>query len=309
MAADRPEKVTMRRLWLEVLHRFALEIVDESPLYLTLPGGEGKDIQMLVEAGLLELSETGSVVDRHRRRVIAVESNSQALVSLRRRFPGLTIREQPFENLVRSDSQFRWPEGEDAEFCKARVVNLDLNACLDARVDDGELKIPIFAWIQKLCQLHKPKRISWSLCLTLHGEVHWTLDASGMVRDFLCENFKRDESFASACADLLGEEVCDAIRRRDSVDFAAQGVDMQQRILMVFVPKRIAHTVHADGWRVNTLRNLRYGGTGARAPIVSWILDIIWEPQAFRQPETVYRESLSKILVGAGRIEENGTLS
>jgi hypothetical protein len=310
MSQDRPEKQAVRELWLNSLINYANAFPNDAyPLYLTLSGAEGRDIQLLIDNGLLELTEAGSVASSMKHRVIAVESNTRAVVELNRRFPGLKIFEQPFKNLVRSESATRWPDGQDERFCRARVVNLDLNQSLNDEGSGGELRFPILLWIQKLSQLHAQDRIEWSLCLTLHGEIPWSPQTCRAIQEYLAENFAREPSFKDACRRLLEDELFDAVLGDDICLFYERALDEQQRLLMAVVPKKIVEMVYQHGWKAHTSHNLRYGGSNGRAPMVTWIIDFAWEPRAFQTPDAVYRESLSLVLSGAGRIAEDGTIS
>jgi hypothetical protein len=310
MIADRPEKLAIRDLWLDVVINYSSAYPDEEhPLYLTLSGAEGKDIQLLVDAGILPQTATGAIPAESKHRVIAVESNSQAVLRLNKLFPGLKIFEHPFQALVRSASATRWPDGQDERYCRARVVNLDLNQPLNAENDGEELKFPILQWIQKLSQIHATEHLDWSLCLTLHGEVLWPPNTSEAVQRFLKENFQREPIFQAQCQDFFGDELFEATSSDQVCDFAQLERTDQQKILMAFVPKKIAQMVHVHGWSVQTSRNLHYGGSGGRAPMVTWIVNFVWEPRVFQTPEAVYKESLQHILSGAGSIAENGVIS
>lgn len=309
MSDDRPEKRVIRRLWLETLVEFDEAYTDDSvPLYLTLSGAEGKDIALLAEHNLLRLTETGAVASEHRHRVVAIEHDSQAVIELQRRFPGLKILEYEVKNLVRSETLIRFPDGEHEKFCCARVVNLDLNQALSPTDDMEELTFPVLQWIAKLGQLHFTKKLDWCLCFTLHGDINWPIEISSAVQDFLAENFEMEPEFGEACRALLGNDLYDAIVATRAVDLAHLSTDQQQQILMIFVPKKIASLLCPQGWRVETQHNLRYGG-GSRAPMVTWIMNCVRDSRATRRPNLLYRESLRAALTGVGKIAEDGSIS
>jgi hypothetical protein len=310
MAGDRPEKKTVREIWLQAATGYSEAFDDDPhPLFLTLGGAEGRDIQLLIDNHLLELTETGAISAEMKHRVIAVESSSRAAAALQIKYPGLKILEEPFQNLLSGESLIRFPRGEHEEFCCARVVNLDLNEPLMVANGHSLLDFPILKWVRKLCQLHAQHDLDWTLCLTLHGETVWGLDVSKAVRDFLVENFGRELSFADACRDLFEDELFELVSADTAVDFGLRAYEDQQRLLMAFVPKKIAQLVHHDGWRVETSRNLRYGGTAGRAPMVTWVIDFVWDPSTRARPDATYRQALAQVLSGAGRIEEDGTIS
>src|SRR5919106_1604391 len=138
--SDRPAKSTVRSLWLGELNTVAqLSHDPEVPLYLTLPGSEGRDILMMIQSGLIKQTEVGSIAEDDVDKVVAVEQDNSAIASLNRILPGLRIKEVQFRNLVRSEGPFSWPEGEDIRFCRALVVNLDLNQPLSAQLEGQDI--------------------------------------------------------------------------------------------------------------------------------------------------------------------------
>jgi hypothetical protein len=85
MAAERAEKATMRSLWAEEVCRMdACDAPDGVPLYVTLAGSEGRDIQALVDRGLVTRTETGAIADEHSLRIVAIERSPTAVVQLGR---------------------------------------------------------------------------------------------------------------------------------------------------------------------------------------------------------------------------------
>ena len=312
MAAERPEKQTVRSLWVKEARLFesAWEPGD-FPLYLTLPGERGGDIRALANEGIIRLAENGAIIDPHELKLVAVESAPGAVIALQGRFPGLKILEQSVGNLLHSTSTVAWPTGETKRLFRARVVNLDLDEPLKAIVTDDQLSFPVLAWVRKLAVLHAVSPpVDWTLCLTLHGEVHWTVASDKMACEFLCANFERDAEFSAQAQATLGDDLHEAIcKHPGKVGVRDLDAATQQRVLMVLVPKQIAFDAHSEGWSIDTVENLRYGGTDSRAPMVTWVLRFKWDPRARTAPDTVYREALARSLVRRGRIDANGNLT
>jgi hypothetical protein len=311
MAAERPEKQTVRALWVgEVELADGSEPPEPVPLYLTMPGAAGRDIQALVDHGMIDLTETGAIADAERLRLVAVEHSPSAVVELQRRFPGLKILEQPLHSLLHSTSPVTWPVGEHKTLFRAQVVNLDLNGPLGGDVENGQLSFPVLGLVRKLATLHAVSPyVDWTLCLTLHGELAWTKDSEHLACEFLAANFANDATFSEQARAVLGDDLHRAICE----DPTAAGVcDLpvidQQGVLMVLVPKRIAFDAHREGWAVDTVENLRYGGTRRRAPMVTWVLRFTWDVRASTQPEAVYHDALSRALGRRGSIDVNGNL-
>ena len=309
MAENRPEKGVIRQLWVKKVMTAAEGISPgDEPLYLTLPGAEGRDIQLLIEADLLSTTEVHTIAEEDQWKVVAVESCNQAVAALQRRYIGLRIKEQDFKSLVRGDGLLRWPVGRDEKYCRARVVNLDLNARLEAYVDEGSIVFPVVAWIEKLCRIHaKRPHTNWTLCLTLNGRVSWSDAVWRYTSAFLCENLRREPLFDESCGLFFGEELYRLATTEETPDFSELDSTDQQKLVMVVVPKLIAKYAHNIGWRIRTERNLRYG-TETEAPMVTWIVDFTWDEEGSAQPDSVYREALREIFAGIGIVTKDGTI-
>jgi hypothetical protein len=311
MAAERPEKQTIRGIWVDEVRRIVQAPSPQPvPRYLTLPGALGRDIEALSVGGVIQLTETGALANPERLEIVAVERSPEAVVQLNRRFPGLKILEQPIESLLRSTGPLNWPQGEHRNLFRAEVVNLDLDEPLKAEMDQGQLSFPVLGLIRKLSVLHAvAPPVDWTLCLTLHGEVIWPEECDAPASRLLASNFQLDEDFANDARDVLGGELNDALQEDPpTVKFADLSRADQQRLLMVLVPKRIAFDAHRDGWKVDTTENLRYGGSQQRARMVTWVLRLTWDPRATTEPTTLYREALAAALDRRGHIDASGGL-
>jgi hypothetical protein len=310
MEEDRPEKRAVRELWTDLVTEVdSLGGPVPPPVYLTLSGASGKDIEILVARGLVHRTETGAIDAQDQHKFVAVESNSNAVLALQKKFPGLKILEVPFANLVRSASPTAWPDKQDKEFCRARVINLDLNDILGSADQEGQIVFPLLSLVRKLGQLHGlPPRLDWHLCLTLHGEIHWSEEVGLAMQEFLTENFDREPEFAAAAHELLGDTLFAQVTSRSLKDLRALKVSDQQKVLMVLVPKKIQQLVLDQGWRLVTPRNLRYGGTGGRAPMVTWILRFVWDSRTSGTPSAVYCDGLRGVLANVGQIAADGTV-
>lgn len=310
MDEERPEKIHVRRLWLERLQSYREYFPNDTiPLYLTLSGAHGRDIQMLIASGIIRTTESGAIAAQDQGVVVAIESNASAVLQLQRRIPGLKILHQPFDSFIRSTRLSRFPEGDHIRLCQARVINLDLNEPVRFEVVDGELQFAPLQWVHKLCVLHAEGRLDWCLLLTLHGEAIWDIEETKVVAQFLSENFSRETTFASDATAMLGEKLYGQIHSGSIPAAMKLTTAEQQKLLMLYVPKRIAQTANQYGWRAETLRNLRYGGIAQRAPMVTWIIDFRWDPRVSSKPDAIYRDSLKLLLSGAGTIAEDGTVS
>lgn len=320
MAGDRPAKQAIRTLWLEQAQYFDSQFPeDDVPLYLTLSGAEARDIRLLAQHNLVKLTEIGGIATESQGRVIAIEANQMAVLELQRQLPGLKILEQNFKNIILGDSLTRFPVSEQEKFCCAKIVNLDFQDPLHATDSKGGVVFPVLNWIRKISILHATKKpgLEWCLCLTLNGSLTWrqaneTLDWSRPVgrvmHEFLKENFQRSRDFASSCQSLLGDALYGRLCSNELLDLGILTQEEQQKLLMVFVPKKIAQLVHDQNWQVTTTWNLRYGGRQNQAPMVTWIFSFVWDTRAASTPEAVYIDCLNKICASAGYIEDGGRI-
>jgi hypothetical protein len=311
MADDRQTKAVMRQLWTTRVANESHSFVDlDRPLYLTMCGPAGAEIELLIEKGVLRRTETQSVVEEDLRKIVAIESSPLAQLELLRRFPGLNVIRQSVEAMLRGGHPESWPDGVNEQYCRALIVNLDFSQPLKALLTEGEVTFPVVDWIATLAKVHaKNPPNDWILFVTLHGGIVWDENLAQQIQQFLAANFDRDPHFAAAAQILLGQALYAAIIRPDPVDWDSLSVPDQQRILMVLLPKKVAHVLHRLGWLVETVNNYKYGGEGGRAPMVAWVLELHWDTRAKRTPDVVYQESLQHVLDRTGTIEEDGTIS
>lgn len=311
MAEERLEKGTIRSLWAAEVEAVALAHPNSSqPWLLTLGGAEGRDIQLLIEKGVVGLTEVNSIAEKDKNKIVAVENSTIAAAALQRKFIGLRIKEADIASLVRGDELFAWPQGDDEVCCRAHVVNLDLDTPLKALNRDGHVVFPVLAWVKKLCLLHsRSPRTDWILCLTLHGEVVWPEEVNQWTKSFLLENFRREPNFSKSCENFFGPELYGTISGHDDIDFTSLASADQQKFIMVMVPKLIANFVHNEGWRVHTEHCLRYGGDGVHAPMATWIVRFTWNGNAAITPDSLYRSALNDILSGAGNVNNDGSIT
>ena len=309
MSEERQEKDVMRRFWLEEARAYSEQYPeDRHPLFLTLPGPAAYDIRLLIDQGLLELTESGAVAEDQQFRIVCIERDGMAVAELNRQFPGMKIVEGRVEDVLAWQSGVVWPAPKDRLLFRARVVNLDLNNALVARPADGLLVFPVIEVIRKLLQLHAtPQRLRWTLCLTLHGEIPWPGDVAESAQAFMRENLHRDSEFRGRATTALTQEFVDRLLAADTINFQDLKRVEQQRFLMVFVPKKVAQVVQNLGWRLVTKHNLRYG-TPPNAPMAAWILEFIPAASLIATPDTGYREALRGIFANFRQISSDGSL-
>jgi hypothetical protein len=305
MRSDRPAKTAIRRKWLEVLR----EVVTHEPprpVYLTLAGAEGKDVQLLIDENLISLTETGAIAEESANFCVAVESSLPAVAELQRRYPGLRILRQNIQGVLRGESLLSYPGGDDRLNCQAHVVNLDLQATLDGQIANGDAPFPILRWIEKFGTLHLecPFR-DWHLLLTLNASVQWPDDVCRWVCDFLRENFATVTEFRARAAQILDPEIFQTIENGGSVSFGTLHLSLRQRLLLVLIPKAIGNYLCSQGWDLTTQFSAEYSGTGD-APMVTYIFALKRGTGGTRA--NAYRRAVSQCLTTVQRITPEGTL-
>jgi hypothetical protein len=314
MADERPEKDAMRALWAKRVGEAASENpIDPDappPLYLSLCGAKGLDIIKLVEHGIVARTETGAIAEADLGKIVAIESDPDAALELRETFSGLEVFDRKVEDLLSMPSDMAWPDKKLRRVLRSRVVNLDLNAALAARIKQNQLQFPVVKMIERFSILHaQDPQVDWSLCLTLHADLALDAGALKRISSFLAENFKKEEVYAAASSGLLGDELYEKLSQGDCADKVVdelEAVDVQN-LLMALIPKRIISDTHRHGWKVTTRRNLRYGAAPA-APMVSWILDFEWDPRGSSAPQALYSESLEGAVAGVEEIDSQGNV-
>ncbi|MFL5872994.1 MAG: hypothetical protein ACJ75T_05920 [Solirubrobacterales bacterium] len=315
MTEERPEKDAMRTLWAECVSDIDDNpVVDEDspppPLYLSLCGAKGLDILKLVEHGIVARTETGAIEERDLGKVVAIEVDPNAAHELRETFSGLDVLDRRLEDLLSMPSDMAWPERKMRRVLRSRVVNLDLNTSLAARIKQNQLHFPVVKMVEKFAVLHaQDPQVNWSLCLTLHADLALDSGAIGRISSFLAENFKKEEVYAAASEGLLGSDLYEMLSEGKCPDGAFDDLEPSdvQNLLMALIPKRIISDTHRLGWKVTTRRNLRYGADPV-APMVSWILDFDWDPRGSSAPQELYSECLEKAVASVEEIDSDGNL-
>lgn len=308
LAEARPAKTTIRNKWVVEVQKYAG--TSNRPLYLTLPGAEGRDIQLLIDAGLIRVTETGAIEEDDQPKVIAVEANSEAVLSLQRRFPGLRIRESRLEDMISGASPYAWPTGSGkAEFC-ARVINIDSDQSLRANVQGQQVTFPLLSIIKKISQIHHepgngaPE--SWSLCVTVNGTINWPEAATHFFFRFLGNNCAHHELFRAEVTALVGEELVASMQNSpDQLRFEDLALETSRRLLCIFLPKMIVSMINDHHWHVEECLSLQYGGEANHAPMSTLILAL---HPCEGTPGQRYEANLNSIVRGLGRIDVDGAI-
>lgn len=307
MGEDRPAKQYVRQMWIEAVASVAQTGLE--PVYMTLCGRAGPEIEMLIEKGVIGLTETGAIAAADGQRVIAVESSPDAVVDLQRRYPGLKILDQSIHDIIGKASPVAWPTGDKRRYCRARVINLDFDKALSAETAGDSVLFRDLDVVSKLAQLHAlDQPIDWKLFITYNASLPWAVAVKHAVFAFLRENFDVEPDFRAAAEQVLGQRLMTVVLEDDIERIDSFTKTERQLILMAFVPKKIGQLVHNKGWLVRTERSLRYGGSGSAAPMVTFSLSFRWDTRSASTPHAVYRETLRSVLANVGHIADDGTV-
>jgi hypothetical protein len=306
MRLDRPAKTAIRNKWLEILQ--AVNAVDSPhPIYLTLPGAEGKDIQLLIDEDLIRLTETGAIDPRSSNYCVAIENSPSAVLALQKRFPGLRILEQNVQSILRGESLLQYPErGEHRVSCQAHIINLDLQATLTGEMSEGDALFPVIRWIEKFAALQSEcdHHNEWHLLLTLNATVEWSAEVCQWVSDFVRDNLTNEATFSVSATNLLGEQLTGDITRGETIEFTQLSLADRQTFLLVLVPKTISHFLCSRSWEIETKLNASYMGSND-APMVTFIFRIA-KARRNRRGAQLYSESVSQSLRHVQRVTREG---
>lgn len=308
MSADRPEKATVRELWVskvEAHHEKSVAQASQERLYLTLCGADGRDIDALIKRGILSRTETGSLTPQSAARVAAIENSGLAVTKLLAKFPGLKVHPQSYESLLHGPNPTKFPIGLNEELCRSRVINLDLNTPLASTPNADATSFPLIDFIRKFSTIHLAGRsLDWCLLLTLHAQLQWEDEVWKFISRFLSSNFELVPAFMHAAKAVLGSEVVTAILQGELSKASAASID-QQKLLLAVVPKLIAESVRDQRWLINVDWGLSYGGGISSAPMVTWAMDFSRAPAGQTLGE-IYEGNVGRILERAGMIDKSG---
>lgn len=305
MSEDRPAKAYVRAFWIEAVARAGHD--GPEPTYMTLCGSAGPEIQLLIDAGVINTTETGAVSAEDGARVIAVESSPDAVLELQKRFPGLKILDHSIHDVISSASPTSWPTGDKRRFCRAKIINLDFDKSLSAETVAGQVVFKDLDVVAKLAQLHGiDEPLDWHLFITYNASIAWSAPVKSAVLAFLRENFVLEPNFRQECEELMGQSLVAMIDNDEVTGIDGISRSEAQALLMAFVPKKIAQLVHNKGWLVRTDRNLRYGGVGTAAPMVTFALSFAWDTRSTATPLAVYRDSVKGVFANVGAITDEG---
>ncbi len=310
MNADRPEKKAVRGLWVKKVqeHDTRLKgIASKDRLYLTLCGAAAKDIKLLIEKGVIGLTETGSLTPESAARIAAIESNQAAVIELLRAYPGLKVHNGSFEHLLHGNKATRFPSGDSESLCRSAVVNLDLNNCLEAAEADGVITFPLIDHLDKLATIHAAEqKLEWTLLMTLHGELNWSDAAWQYVVQYLLENMESVAEFRTAVEAVWGAESTAHLNAQD-INALKANKAIHQRLVLSLLPKLVADKVRAHRWAIHVDWSFEYGGANEAAPMVTWSIDFKHAAMGVT-PAANYKQNVARILQNARLLDGQGRI-
>lgn len=311
MAEARPEKNAVRKLWIEraIQHSLLSENINE-PLYLTLSGAEGHEFTMLIEAGLLKVTEVNSIDSKYQHRVVAIENNHSAYTQLQTKFPGLKIIRDPIESMIHGTTRTRFPQGELEKICRSRIVNLDLDQAWKPQNIDGNWIVPVARWIEKFAEMHaRAPKLGWTLFLTLHGECPWRAPEASLICDEINAITGLDNAIKNSAEGWLTSKVFSDILNDAIKNYIDLESELQQRLLMWLVPAVIVRNCAAQGWSISIQYNLHYGRPPEHAPMVTWIIDFNVPERPALNYQQELLAGLTEILNKAGYVNGEGIIN
>jgi hypothetical protein len=303
MAEVRPAKLVVRRKWIRVCRDWRSRSTHE-PLYVTLPGSDGHDIEMLIAEGLLPVLENDAIDDKAAGLVVAVEKDVRAAGALRARFPGLKVVPRDITTELRIQRPISDLSREVKQYGRGLVINLDFTAPLT--VSDDE-KYPLLELVGRLGDLHRyPTVQDWTLLLTLNaGTQVWPVAACIRHARTLQEMI-RDSSALESWWQKYGRELSPVVAGTEL--YRVWTVEQQQYLVLALVPLLLLGRLTATHWNPTVRWAAAYGERDRhQAPMVTWIIDVTYDPQACAEPIGQRREFVEPLSRVVGKLDGNGT--
>lgn len=270
MLDDRPAKDVIRRWWVEeVAQRKTMAMELEVPAYLTLPGIEGRDIQMLIEHGVIGVTEAGGIAEADHRLLVAYESRLPTVARIKQKFPNLDVQSQSIQHALRGPALDNYPDRKAKKRLRALVVNLDLN-CSWKPDQAGE--VDVLAMVEKFGRIHGPAPdrdpVSWCLALTLHAQLDGDAMGLALHTAFLQEQVAHHSVLRDLMAALQGDWLTEPL------DLAQLRGARAQSLLILILSTKIAGLVD-QGWELVATHVAAYGhDVHGRAPMVTFVVSL-----------------------------------
>jgi hypothetical protein len=305
MSSDRPAKDSIRTWWVEeAKSRLPVARRLKVPVYFTLPGAAGRDIQALINEGLIRVNESGGILDEDAGLIVALENNMLAYGELKKRFPGLAVRHTSVEALLGNQPD-QYPTGLDKKLCRATIINLDFNSALQVATD-GSVKAIVLA--EKFARIHEGSKdrpvVPWALCLTLNASFTGADVNVESQHSFLLDQVADSDELRVAL-----QEIAPWLLEHD-YDLATEAdTEKLQRALACLVPTLIARTVSQHGWRVAAKYLARYGHDAQdTASMVTFVLDMTWDEAARAQPNAAAKQTHGTLAQAMRAVGKDGTV-
>lgn len=312
MAEERLEKATIREIWLKFIQSVPQKNANQDhPLYVTLSGAEGKDIEGLVHHGILKKTENGAISADDEWKVVAIEKNGPAATKLRKKFPGLKVIHDDVLELIGGTSETSFPEdrSDDSKLWLADVINLDYNSTFSGSIQNGRGLFSVAQTLKKIATIqHQYGKQSWCLLVTLNATLNLEDDCWGEIQRILNDNFNSVEEFREAFSKLVPLSA-DSEINSDILEEIKGNCDLQQKLLMAFLPKIFAQKIRDYRWKFDVEHALVYGDNSYRqARMASWII-CLKKPESPITDEACYQKNVKDIMKNCSKIESTGCLT
>lgn len=305
MADDRPAKDVVRQWWVQQVQQRKLEAIALNVrAYLTLPGGDGRDIQALIDAGVIAVTEAGVITDVDTKLLVAYEANTRTAAQVKRTFPNLDVQPRSIEAELGGTALDNYPDSKTKKRLRALVVNLDYNCSWKP---DGSGEVSTLATVEKLAKIHGPapqrQAVNWCLALTLHAQLDGA--QAGLT---LHLRYLREQAEHHPALKALIEAGAPWIMDPKGTLKALSAVEVQI-FLMLLVPTKLANLTE-QGWELVADHIAAYGHDVAhRAPMVTFVISLAHDPHVTGSPLAARARFYGSLDASIASIDVDGTVA
>lgn len=293
-----PEKKLLRNKWVDAVKEAEKYHSgnDKYPLYVTLSGPEGKDIELLIKNNIIKITENGAINSDDQWKVVAIEKNGPKATELRNKFPGLKVKDSSVFDLLNDNcnaneklnNSFLWG---------ASVINLDYNSRLEGIIENDRCSFDVIITLKKISEFQLSFESKyWCVLLTLNAnlvldDIFWneiikTLKNNRYFNSEFCNEVDKSEYFKN-----IDDIYYSSVSKIKDCD------KLQQKFVLNLVPNLFSQKIKEHCWEFSVIKAFSYGNnTSGRSRMASWILCLKQKSEDGLQKDLNFENQLSNII-------------